>query len=1207
MCSIDLIGLARRGGIKQNRTAHKIFRKKEINIMKGKKLLAGVLSAAMVLGTMAFPVFADGENWADHVNTDWYIDAESEYTLSTAEDLAGLASLVNAGTSFAKKTIKLGNDIDLEGREWTPIGKTKLSFQGTFDGNGNTVKNLLITGSNSDVGLFGLTTNGEIKNFTLENASVSGYLDVGAVAGTPYTSKYTNITVKGLIKIDGFAYVGGAFGKNAYANLTNVDVIGDNGSYVTADSKGYRTYVGGLVGFMGEGNQVISDCDVAVDVTGSTCDIGGISGNLHYGNKMINCTYRGSLALTKPTDTTDMTEIGGLVGTYLTNSGCVTSIEGCSADIESVMLTDLNGTTRDIKDEITSTGAAWKGQENAGEHNVTATINGREEKFTNNVANIGNVKYFSLKSAVAAAQAGDTITLCSDVTTTEQILFAKNVTLDLNGYTLTSAYVLTGSGNARYAVAFDDGGKIIDSSAEGEKGALIVNNARAVTSNNKAITIEGATIKVTSGMQSGNAVIGTTAGLIMKNSTIIGEFDGSYAVSSFGTTGTEEYDIENSVIMAKTVGIYRNGSAGKFKMTVKDSKITVASADENLAVYISNNNSNNDTNHEVSFENCEISGKTGIEAKYSNITLTNCKVTATGTPSYEQNNNGATASGFAVVITDNATGEAKAKPVGKITIISGDYTGMIGLENCADAKAHMDADTQTDAEISGGSFSTNVNAYTTDGYIAVESNGIYTVKKSDIQVNNTAQAVSTTVTLNGLEENLKTNHSDEFKHGEQAIFKTVIDAPSADDQTKAATVEKAENAKREMYDIKVVKFVGGVAKAEIPVTNQEVTLTLGTSIKDGEKIKVTHIDGNGAAQEISDVKADGNKVTFTAPSFSTYVVDVVPGTVTDIAENIDVKFENMVVDGKTATFDLVIEGADDKTINRFSSSEWEFNVTEGFVYSIEPAPFVNITVPADEVNGVYGLNMNGKTYSDATGKKIKLATVMVTGSGIFEFNAKSAKLHAAKIADNIVTDFDSEATTENGKVNIPADPAKAELTTKKYDLTVNIAFNNAVENNEKAYQDMTVTVSGGDLTDALTYELGSDNTDVAYNNGYNFTVSGKLSENNTYTVKVEGAGYRTARYTVTMTGDKTLNFWNNAKDTPTFIEEGKGTAKETNFLAGDIVKDGKINIYDLSAVVSYFGTNNLVSAHPEYAKYDLNRDGKIDSKDVAYVLVSWGK
>ena len=56
-------------------------------------------------------------------------------------------------------------------------------------------------------------------------------------------------------------------------------------------------------------------------------------------------------------------------------------------------------------------------------------------------------------------------------------------------------------------------------------------------------------------------------------------------------------------------------------------------------------------------------------------------------------------------------------------------------------------------------------------------------------------------------------------------------------------------------------------------------------------------------------------------------------------------------------------------------------------------------------------------------------------------------------------------------------------------------------------------------------------------------------------------------------------------------------------MAGDIVKDSKINTYDLSAVVSYFGETDLVGNNNAYAKYDLNRDGFIDSKDVAMVLV----
>ena len=87
---------------------------------------------------------------------------------------------------------------------------------------------------------------------------------------------------------------------------------------------------------------------------------------------------------------------------------------------------------------------------------------------------------------------------------------------------------------------------------------------------------------------------------------------------------------------------------------------------------------------------------------------------------------------------------------------------------------------------------------------------------------------------------------------------------------------------------------------------------------------------------------------------------------------------------------------------------------------------------------------------------------------------------------------------------------------------------------------------------------------------------------------------------------KTLNFWNNVKDNAIEVEVGKETSeKNVTFLAGDIVKDSVINIYDLSAVVSYFGEIMNVTAEHPYAKYDLNRDGVINSKDVAYVLVSW--
>ena len=146
---------------------------------------------------------------------------------------------------------------------------------------------------------------------------------------------------------------------------------------------------------------------------------------------------------------------------------------------------------------------------------------------------------------------------------------------------------------------------------------------------------------------------------------------------------------------------------------------------------------------------------------------------------------------------------------------------------------------------------------------------------------------------------------------------------------------------------------------------------------------------------------------------------------------------------------------------------------------------------------------------------------------------------------------------------------------------------------------MKVEITGNidGVNQTVTYELGDGKYTVTED---------RLVLHEAYTVTVSGDGYRTARYTVTMTGDKTLNFWNNVMDNKMEVEENKASsAVFKNFLAGDIVADNNINIYDLSAVVSYFTQDATKDA--KYIKYDLNRDGVIDSKDVAYVLVSWGE
>ena len=347
-----------------------------------------------------------------------------------------------------------------------------------------------------------------------------------------------------------------------------------------------------------------------------------------------------------------------------------------------------------------------------------------------------------------------------------------------------------------------------------------------------------------------------------------------------------------------------------------------------------------------------------------------------------------------------------------------------------------------------------------------------------------------------------------------------------------------------------------------------------------------------------------------------YLYNPVTGSVNtleySISKQVTVSFAK--VSGQKNQYDIYIDG-DKGMINGLLSADLTFKLTvtdpqDAIDYTIEPADNINIIQQSDNR---FEFNYNG-TDASTSGEpvsKVKIGTVVFNGYGSLKFNIDDAAtniVNTTKLTDSIVNSYDPNGDgITTGKLNIIDDKEiSTKLTQPTKRLTVNVAFPNSIGDNPCDYQDMTITVSGADLSEPIVKKLGTDGVVKLKNNAYKTSMS--LTQNNAYTVTVSGAGYRTARYTVSMTGAKTLNFWNNVKDEPTVIERGStGTGVKTNFLAGDIVKDGQINIYDLSAVVSYFGTDNLVSEHPTYAKYDLNRDGVIDSMDVAYVLVSWGK
>lgn len=114
-----------------------------------KKLLSLLLALCLVMALVPMTAFAAGttDSWDGTADTSWYDENETEFHLQTAEQLAGMAKLINDDTAYFKdKTVYLDNDLDLGGHEWISIGdgaNTDVgSFQGVFDGQSHVVYNL---------------------------------------------------------------------------------------------------------------------------------------------------------------------------------------------------------------------------------------------------------------------------------------------------------------------------------------------------------------------------------------------------------------------------------------------------------------------------------------------------------------------------------------------------------------------------------------------------------------------------------------------------------------------------------------------------------------------------------------------------------------------------------------------------------------------------------------------------------------------------------------------------------------------------------------------------------------------------------------------------------------------------------------------------------------------------------------------------------
>ena len=292
---------------------------------KKRKFLSLLLAMSLVLALVPMTAFAADttDSWDGSADTSWYDENETEFHLQTAEQLAGMAKLINDGTAnFKDKTVYLENDLDLGGHEWISIGDGANtawgSFQGVFDGQSHVVYNLYShEGTQSENqsnnllrnGLFGSIYNATVKNLGIENADIVIPMKDGSTYGkgilvdwmthSTINNCYTTGSITGGSYVE--KYIGGIAGflngNNSISQCYSTAAITGNydGEYYEEQEGGLEPMdcwdsLGGIVGASYTGQVTISDCWFGGEIVVNSIQapVGGIIG---YGKgvSMVNC------------------------------------------------------------------------------------------------------------------------------------------------------------------------------------------------------------------------------------------------------------------------------------------------------------------------------------------------------------------------------------------------------------------------------------------------------------------------------------------------------------------------------------------------------------------------------------------------------------------------------------------------------------------------------------------------------------------------------------------------------------------------------------------------------------------------------------------------------------------------------------------------------------------------------------------------------
>ena len=1148
-----------------------------------KKLLASILALCLVLSTMGTLAFADGET------TIYNVGADQAYT-----DLnAALAKATEEGATNVEYHIYGAVNLEIP------------ATHGDFDFN-----NAMVVGENSYAKV--TVVGGGVSEITNVNMKNLTFADEGTYNPTANEFMYQNFagdcTFTNVKFIDGIRLGTSHIGTPATASFTDCVFEGEqNNEYVVWFDNGEFEMTNCNLTADGSAYGIVKTETTKLDVTGSTF------------------TYTVDCTSTKP-----VFNFGENVDVTITNNTFNSDDNG----IFEVDSGKINGVDASNSDEV---------------EKALASVNITTEDAVY-VAMVNTISYTSLAAALADAQDGDIITLIANVT--EDVTVGNNITIDGADYDYTGTMtVVTSKTVTIQNVNFVQG---CITETKGTHGKLTVKDCDFDGVDNSigyAITVRGSDNVVIEGSTAmnygyGMLYIPSSVAKINVKDVGVSNVAAAFNISYSGDGEFEDVQVTNATyglhiqnhgartftlnncdfICANPVFVQEKGTAyvtfsfegvnnlGTAEFTPSSYAILNLVGIDATVEACSGLNIASKENYNVIYEN----GKYSIECV--------AEIDGVRYPFFKDAINAAKNGDVIKLLRDVELKETLNVEAGDNIVLDLNGKTIYGTHGTDYSMIHVlngaeltvkDTSAEQNGKITCAAGGNNIGAAVwVEGKLTLES-GTIEVTGSwilgfavDLRPNawGTAHTVGAFFDMNGGTVNstdtavrVASNSSDSYPElgvtftmnggsidsDWDAIFVQHLYASDLNVNVVSGTVS-GDNSAMRIYgdagsDIDMIvtggNFEGNIKVADAYINTDAIAISGGTFSTDP-----------------SAYVTDNFQASRTSTGFE--VIDA-----TKVVDEIDVVFANETVyaDDGYVTYDIVLNGNGD-TINRLNSVELTFDLpNDKMAYEVTAAE--NISITNGTSNDHYMFYFKGKTdVSNDSGVTVKIGQIKVTGYGEYTLsvdNNGTNVAHATTNSDNLVDSFVTTGEAGKGVLDITNSSVNGTIAVPTRELTVKVTFPNAVVDNGADYQNMKVEITGNidGVNQTVEYKLGDGKYTVTEN---------RLVLHEAYTVTVSGDGYRTARYTVTMTDDKTLNFWNNVMDNAMEVEEGKASsAAFKNFLAGDIVADNNINIYDLSAVVSYFTQDATKDA--KYIKYDLNRDGVIDSKDVAYVLVSWGE